>query len=851
MTSHEGTSASKPPLFDGTNFSFWKIRMRTYLMALGADVWDVVETGYTKPVVLANKDDKLEFSFNAKGMNAILNGLAEAEFVKVMHLNTAKEMWDKLINSYEGNEKVKGAKLQTYRLKFEQLKMNEDETISKYFLRVEELVNAMKGLGETFDDSLLIQKILRSLPDKFNPKVSAIEELNDLKTLSIDQLLGTLTAYEMRINKDKSSTREASFKADNNPDSEFDEIEAKFVRRLKKGSGKYQGKLPFKCFNCGKIGHFASKCPHQKKAQNFDDEKKYKYKKYNKKKSLVANNDNSSEDTDSDSSDENKPNDFVLMAKEDHDNESTGSDDNEEEAVVDLEGELISALEEIDRLRSKNRKLKQVLTQFEKDSKEPDEDFALLKVELEEAKKIEDILKQQLSEKKLRCEALEEEIVKTRKEMEKFKGLYHQNLPSIKASEELTSILNQQRNSKLKAGLGYEEGSSSDHPSNTDSIKFVKSSNIDNSHPAETKKEDQPSKWNGKKNSRKELVDQKVYRPPQRRQTFLRYKNFFYGYCFFCSNFGHKAINCSLRFRYEQSRYSMNNYLPQQRLRQPSKKHSQTMNHVMTGRRKQEKHNNRYEHNNCYDLLYSEPECYICQNYGHKATNSHLKKYTSDRKLTDENVKVWKKKVDNKCGLALSAQNKRNPWYIDSGCSRHMTGDRSQFLTLSDSKLGNVTFGNDAPGKVKGKGIVSLSNGKRKAQDVLLVENLKHNLLSVSQVCDRGCEVVFTSKDRKIKTVDSGKLVAKGIRTENNVYVLKEEVQEECNLSKYDESWLWHRRLGHLNFDHIIKLKNNGAVKDLPKISKPYDSVCKSCQIGKLTRTQFKSKTFPSTDLSS
>jgi hypothetical protein len=97
---------------------------------------------------------------------------------------------------------------------------------------------------------------------------------------------------------------------------------------------------------------------------------------------LVENNDNSSEDTNSDTFGEDKTNDFVLMAKEDHDNESTASDDNQEEAVVDLEGELISALEEIDRLRSKNRKLKQVLTQFEKDSKEPDEDFALLKVEL-------------------------------------------------------------------------------------------------------------------------------------------------------------------------------------------------------------------------------------------------------------------------------------------------------------------------------------------------------------------------------------------------------------------------------------------------------------------------------------
>jgi hypothetical protein len=327
-------------------------------------------------------------------MNAILNGLAEAKFVKVMHLQTAKEIRDKLINNYEGNEKVKDAKLQTFRLKFEQLKMNEDEIVSKYFLRVEELVNAMKSLGEKIEESILFQKILRSLLDKFNPKVSAIEELNDLKTLFIDQLLRTLTAYEMRINKDKSITREASFKADKNTDSDLDDIEAKFVRRLKKGSGKYQGKLPFKCFNCGKIGHFASKCPHQKKNQNSDDEKKYKFKKYSKKKSLCANNDNSSEDIDSDSSCENKVNDFMLMAMGDFDDEYTRGEMDDEEVVANMEGELISALEEIDRLRCKKRKQKQLLKQFKMNSEKPNEIFSLLKVELEEAKKIEDILKQ-------------------------------------------------------------------------------------------------------------------------------------------------------------------------------------------------------------------------------------------------------------------------------------------------------------------------------------------------------------------------------------------------------------------------------------------------------------------------
>jgi hypothetical protein len=87
-------------------------------------------------------------------------------------------------------------------------------------------------------------------------------------------------------------------------------------------------------------------------------------------------------------------------------------------------------------------------------------------VELEEAKKIEDILKQQLLEKKEICEALEEEVVRTRKEMEKFKDFYLQNLPSIKASEGLATILNHQRNPNLKIGLGYEEGSNSGKPSN-------------------------------------------------------------------------------------------------------------------------------------------------------------------------------------------------------------------------------------------------------------------------------------------------------------------------------------------------------------------------------------------------
>jgi hypothetical protein len=116
-----------------------------------------------------------------------------------------------------------------------------------------------------------------------------------------------------------------------------------------------------------------------------------------------------------------------------------------------------------------------------------------------------------------------------------------------------------------------------------------------------------------------------------------------------------------------------------------------------------------------------------------------------------------------------------------------MIGDKDKFLSISKSKIGNVTFGNDEPGKIKGKGMVSLSNGKGKSHDILLVDGLKHNFLSVSQMCEIGCEVVLTCKYCNIKSVNSGQVVAKGIRTDNNVYVLKEDREESHlrNMMKY------------------------------------------------------------------
>jgi hypothetical protein len=200
---------------------------------------------------------------------------------------------------------------------------------------------------------------------------------------------------------------------------------------------------------------------------------------------------------------------------------------------------------------------------------------------------------------------------------------------------------------------------------------------------------------------------------------------------------------------------------------------------------------NRQRNTNHFDLMKNELRSYNCHNFYHKAANCHPKNYKTDTKIKPlaKNVSTWKKKDSENCGLVLSAQKQKHPWYIDSGCSKHMTGDKDKFLSISKGKIGNVAFGNDEPGKIKGNGMVSLSNGKGKSQDVMLVDGLKNNLLSVSQICDRGCEVVFTSKDCKIMFVNSGQVVDKGIRTKNNIYVLKED-KEECHLRKHDERWL-------------------------------------------------------------
>jgi hypothetical protein len=123
------------PQFDGHKYAFWSRRMKTYIQAQGFEIWKFVVDGYKEPVVLSKNERAIKLGQNnSKATNALLNGLFELVYTKVIHCKSAKEIWDKLQNIYEGYSKFKATKIQTYRGHFEQLKMKEYENITAYNL---------------------------------------------------------------------------------------------------------------------------------------------------------------------------------------------------------------------------------------------------------------------------------------------------------------------------------------------------------------------------------------------------------------------------------------------------------------------------------------------------------------------------------------------------------------------------------------------------------------------------------------------------------------------------------------------------------------------------------------------
>ena len=108
-------SLNAPPYFDGSNYAFWKVRMRAFLCSIDEAVWDAIEIGWTKPEAAKSTWDKAALAAsnaNSIALNAIFCGVSSDEFHRISHITVAKEAWQILETTYGGTKKVKDTKLQ-------------------------------------------------------------------------------------------------------------------------------------------------------------------------------------------------------------------------------------------------------------------------------------------------------------------------------------------------------------------------------------------------------------------------------------------------------------------------------------------------------------------------------------------------------------------------------------------------------------------------------------------------------------------------------------------------------------------------------------------------------------------
>nr|GEW60488.1 ribonuclease H-like domain-containing protein [Tanacetum cinerariifolium] len=183
-------------------------------------------------------------------------------------------------------------------------------------------------------------------------------------------------------------------------------------------------------------------------------------------------------------------------------------------------------------------------------------------------------------------------------------------------------------------------------------------------------------------------------------------------------------------------------------------------------------------------------------------------------------------------------------WYLDPGCSKHMTEDRSQLINYVQKFLGTVKFENDHGAKIMGYGDYHIRNVT--ISRVYYVEGLGHNLFYVGQFCDSDLEVAFCQHTCFILNLHRVDLLT-GSRG-NNLYTLslKDMMASSpiCLLSKASKtmSWLWHRRLSHLNFGAINHLARQGLVRGLQKLKFKNDHLCSACVMGKSMKNSHKPK---------
>ncbi|KAK2971337.1 hypothetical protein RJ640_026054 [Escallonia rubra] len=220
LNMEEVSATTRPPLLKNENYSYWKNQMRNFLRQ-DTHVWYVVENGpiipmkdgpdrtkVPKGILEMDTHETHLFSMDDRAKNITSYELDINEYNQVSACEIAREMWRLLEVIHEGTNHVKESKINMLVQQYEAFKMKENESINEMYSWFTLIINGHMLLGKTYPEKEIVRKTLRSLPKRWEAKVTAIQEAKDLNVLKLEELVGSLMTHEitMKIHDEEENT---------------------------------------------------------------------------------------------------------------------------------------------------------------------------------------------------------------------------------------------------------------------------------------------------------------------------------------------------------------------------------------------------------------------------------------------------------------------------------------------------------------------------------------------------------------------------------------------------------------------------------------------------------------------
>ena len=185
--------------------------MPDFISGLNEDCWSSIEAGWSHPVMLDKENvevltprdqwtaaEKKTSSCNSKAKTAIYNAIDASYFKLISQCALAQKAWTTLENMFEGTTSVKCTKLDMPASRFENLRMDEEETVAQFSATLCDILIECFSLGKQYKDKKVVKKLKRSLPSKFESKISAVEEAHNQDEMAFDEFVGIFQAFELR-----------------------------------------------------------------------------------------------------------------------------------------------------------------------------------------------------------------------------------------------------------------------------------------------------------------------------------------------------------------------------------------------------------------------------------------------------------------------------------------------------------------------------------------------------------------------------------------------------------------------------------------------------------------------------